>query len=138
MPAAAPGWWATGDLRRSVVGANHCRVALRLSSGESRATLASRRALCALHDKVFARRGLKRYVSSERRIAFNNDDVFLALSGARPVKGGPRVDVQASNALQTLVSWAKGAWAPSARVEACSVACSGSQVNGRCMAWPTL
>jgi glutathione S-transferase len=42
----------------------------------SRAELASRPRLCALHDKVFARPRLKRYVSSERRIAFNNDDVF--------------------------------------------------------------
>ena len=43
---------------------------------------ASRRALrdCprlrGLHDDVFARPRIKRYVASERRIAFNNDDIF--------------------------------------------------------------
>jgi glutathione S-transferase len=43
---------------------------------------ASRRALrsCprmrALHDDVFARPRIKRYVASDRRIAFNNDDIF--------------------------------------------------------------
>ncbi|HUP94912.1 MAG TPA: glutathione S-transferase [Burkholderiales bacterium] len=43
---------------------------------------ASRRALRAwprvraLHDDVFARLRIKRYVASDRRIAFNNDDIF--------------------------------------------------------------
>jgi glutathione S-transferase len=32
--------------------------------------------LCALHDKVFARPRIKRYVASGRRLAFNNDDIF--------------------------------------------------------------
>lgn len=44
--------------------------------------IASRRALrgCprlrALHDAVFARPRIRRYVASERRLAFNNDDLF--------------------------------------------------------------
>jgi glutathione S-transferase len=29
-----------------------------------------------LHDDVFARPRIERYVASERRIAFNNDDIF--------------------------------------------------------------
>jgi glutathione S-transferase len=32
--------------------------------------------LCALHDTVFARPRIKRYVASGRRLAFNNDDLF--------------------------------------------------------------
>ncbi|SPJ17398.1 putative glutathione S-transferase P subunit [Burkholderiales bacterium] len=42
----------------------------------SRRALASCSGLCALHDEVFARPRLKRYLSSERRIAFNDDDIF--------------------------------------------------------------
>jgi glutathione S-transferase len=42
----------------------------------SRTQLAGCPRLCALHDQVFSRPRLKRYVSSDRRIAFNNDDVF--------------------------------------------------------------
>jgi glutathione S-transferase len=42
----------------------------------SRKTLAGCPRLCALHDRVFARPRLKRYLSSDRRIAFNNDDIF--------------------------------------------------------------
>jgi len=42
----------------------------------SRRALASCAGLCALHDEVFARPRLKRYLSSERRIAFNDDDIF--------------------------------------------------------------
>ncbi|HKE41009.1 MAG TPA: glutathione S-transferase [Casimicrobiaceae bacterium] len=44
--------------------------------------VASRKALrgCprlrALHDQVFDRPGIKRYVASDRRLAFNNDDLF--------------------------------------------------------------
>jgi glutathione S-transferase len=43
---------------------------------------ASRRALrncarlCELHDRVFARKRIARYVASGRRLAFNNDDIF--------------------------------------------------------------
>jgi glutathione S-transferase len=32
--------------------------------------------LCDLHDAVFARPRIKRYVASKRRVAFNNDDIF--------------------------------------------------------------
>jgi glutathione S-transferase len=32
--------------------------------------------LCTLHDAVFARPRIKRYVASGRRLAFNNDDLF--------------------------------------------------------------
>ena len=42
----------------------------------SRKALASHPRLRALHDEVFARPRIKRYVASERRIAFNNDDIF--------------------------------------------------------------
>jgi glutathione S-transferase len=42
----------------------------------SRTALASCPGLRALHDQVFARPRLKRYLSSARRISFNNDDVF--------------------------------------------------------------
>jgi len=42
----------------------------------SRAALASCPRICALHDKVFARPRIKRYVASGRRLAFNNDDIF--------------------------------------------------------------
>jgi len=42
----------------------------------SRAALADCPRLRALHDEVFARPRLKRYVSSKRRIAFNNDGIF--------------------------------------------------------------
>ena len=43
---------------------------------------ASRKALRAcprlrsLHDEIFARPRIKRYVASGRRLAFNNDDIF--------------------------------------------------------------
>jgi glutathione S-transferase len=42
----------------------------------SRASLAGCPRLRALHDEVFARPRLKRYVASTRRVAFNNDDIF--------------------------------------------------------------
>ena len=42
----------------------------------SRTALAACPRLCALHDEVFARPRLRRYVSSRRRLAFNNDDLF--------------------------------------------------------------
>jgi len=42
----------------------------------SRAALANCPRLCALHDEVFARPRLKRYLKSERRLPFNNDDLF--------------------------------------------------------------
>jgi glutathione S-transferase len=42
----------------------------------SRTALASCPRLRALHDEVFARPRIQRYVSSPRRIAFNNDDLF--------------------------------------------------------------
>jgi glutathione S-transferase len=43
---------------------------------------ASRKALRAcprlrgLHDEVFARPSIRRFVASDRRLAFNNDDIF--------------------------------------------------------------
>jgi glutathione S-transferase len=42
----------------------------------SRKTLAEYPRVRALHDEVFARPRIKRYVASERRLAFNNDDIF--------------------------------------------------------------
>jgi len=42
----------------------------------SRSALAACPRLCALQDEVFNRPRLKRYVSSKRRIAFNNDGIF--------------------------------------------------------------
>ena len=42
----------------------------------SRKALAHHPRLRALHDDVFARPRIKRYVASERRLAFNNDDIF--------------------------------------------------------------
>jgi glutathione S-transferase len=42
----------------------------------SRAALAGAARLSALHDEVFARPRLARYLKSERRIAFNNDGLF--------------------------------------------------------------
>ena len=42
----------------------------------SRKALRSRPRLRDLHDAVFARPRIKRYVASERRLAFNNDDIF--------------------------------------------------------------
>lgn len=42
----------------------------------SRAALAACPRSSALHDAVFARRRIARYVASGRRVAFNNDDVF--------------------------------------------------------------
>ena len=40
------------------------------------AALADCPRLCALHDNVFARPRLERYLASDRRLAFNNDDIF--------------------------------------------------------------
>jgi glutathione S-transferase len=42
----------------------------------SRKGLTSHPQLRALHDEVFARPRIKRYVASDRRIPFNNDDIF--------------------------------------------------------------
>ena len=42
----------------------------------SRKALADHPGLRALHDEVFARPRIKRYVASDRRLAFNNDDLF--------------------------------------------------------------
>jgi glutathione S-transferase len=42
----------------------------------SRAALAGCPQVCALHDAVFARPRIKRYLASGRRLAFNNDDLF--------------------------------------------------------------
>jgi glutathione S-transferase len=42
----------------------------------SRSALRSRPRLRELHDTVFARPRIKRYLASERRLAFNNDDIF--------------------------------------------------------------
>jgi glutathione S-transferase len=42
----------------------------------SRAALADAPRLCKLHDAVFARPRLVRYLKSERRMPFNNDDLF--------------------------------------------------------------
>jgi glutathione S-transferase len=42
----------------------------------SRTALAVCPRLRALHDEVFTRPRIKRYVSSKRRVAFNNDDLF--------------------------------------------------------------
>jgi glutathione S-transferase len=42
----------------------------------SRKALARHPRLRALHDEVFARPRIRRYVASDRRIAFNNDDIF--------------------------------------------------------------
>ena len=42
----------------------------------SRKALRACSRLCALHDLVFARSHIKRYVASGRRLAFNNDDIF--------------------------------------------------------------
>jgi glutathione S-transferase len=42
----------------------------------TRNALRSRRRLRALHDAVFARPRIERYVKSDRRLAFNNDDIF--------------------------------------------------------------
>jgi glutathione S-transferase len=32
--------------------------------------------LCALHDRVAARKRIKAYLKSKRRVPFNNDDLF--------------------------------------------------------------
>jgi len=42
----------------------------------SQATLADCPRLRALHDEVFSRPRLKRYIASERRVPFNDDDIF--------------------------------------------------------------
>ncbi len=42
----------------------------------SRKELSARPRLRALHDRVFALPRIKRYVASERRLAFNNEDLF--------------------------------------------------------------
>lgn len=42
----------------------------------TRAALRTRHRLARLHDAVFARPRIRRYVASGRRLAFNNDDVF--------------------------------------------------------------
>lgn len=42
----------------------------------TRASLRKRPRLARLHDAVFARPRIRRYVASGRRLAFNNDDVF--------------------------------------------------------------
>ena len=42
----------------------------------SRKALSDYSRLIALHDEVFARPRIKRYVASDRRIPFNNDDIF--------------------------------------------------------------
>jgi glutathione S-transferase len=42
----------------------------------TRNALRSRRRLRKLHDAVFARPNLRRYLASDRRLAFNNDDIF--------------------------------------------------------------
>jgi glutathione S-transferase len=42
----------------------------------SRAALADCPRACALHDRVFARPRLARYLASGRRVAFNDDDIF--------------------------------------------------------------
>jgi glutathione S-transferase len=42
----------------------------------SRAALAACPHLCALHDEVFARPRIARYVASSRRLPFNDDDLF--------------------------------------------------------------
>jgi glutathione S-transferase len=42
----------------------------------SRGTLCACSRLRALHDLVFARPHIMRYVASGRRLAFNNDDIF--------------------------------------------------------------
>jgi glutathione S-transferase len=42
----------------------------------SRKALAHHARVRALHDEVFARPRIKRYVASDRRLAFNNDDIF--------------------------------------------------------------
>ena len=42
----------------------------------SHAALADCPQLIALHNRVFARPRLKRYLASDRRVAFNNDDIF--------------------------------------------------------------
>lgn len=42
----------------------------------SRAALADCPRACDLHDRVFARPRIKRYLASGRRLAFNNDDLF--------------------------------------------------------------
>jgi glutathione S-transferase len=42
----------------------------------SRKALSDYPRLTALHDEVFARPRIKRYIASDRRIPFNNDDIF--------------------------------------------------------------
>jgi glutathione S-transferase len=42
----------------------------------SREALAACPRLCTLHDDVFARARLRRYLASGRRVPFNNDDIF--------------------------------------------------------------
>ncbi len=44
--------------------------------GATRKALRARPRLRALHDEVFARPRIKRYIASGRRLAFNNDDIF--------------------------------------------------------------
>jgi glutathione S-transferase len=47
----------------------------------TRKALQARPRLRALHDAVFERPRIKRYVASVRRVAFNNDDIFRHYSG---------------------------------------------------------
>jgi glutathione S-transferase len=47
----------------------------------SRSALKPHPRLRALHDSVFARPRIKRYVASRRRLAFNNDDLFRRYRG---------------------------------------------------------
>jgi len=44
--------------------------------GHSGKALRRRPRLCALHDAVFARPRIARYLASDRRVAFNNEDLF--------------------------------------------------------------
>ena len=49
------------------------RYAFPVATGKA---LRARPRLRALHDKVFARPRIGRYVESDRRLAFNDDDIF--------------------------------------------------------------
>ena len=75
---ARSGRWMVGrrlgyvDLSMAQVVAG-LRYAFPKASGKA---LRSCRRLCDLHDRVFARPRIARYVASGRRLAFNNDDVF--------------------------------------------------------------
>ncbi|HET9762068.1 MAG TPA: glutathione S-transferase [Casimicrobiaceae bacterium] len=72
--------------RHAMVGANITYVDLSMAQViaglryafplASRRTLRGCPRLRALHEAVFARPRIRRYVASERRLAFNNDDVF--------------------------------------------------------------